>query len=529
MSILKTRGLRWFAFSLLSILMAFNGVSSLYEWPLQFTYIHQIYTSILLNNTFSSTYLLEYLKSYSWGAAIVLAVNILVFPRTSERELRSTMLSSLEHLATFAALIGKAYTLTGTPEDKAARELLSQTIKADFTFLTQKIDETSFEICWSRFTMSGMVSSQYSKRSLTLYVDYQRFTDRIRMLQRTLITAHISLLRFDEQDIEVFRDDVLPPTKIAFTRLRRDIDLTIREIGNSLGCGPMFIEATQSGYLECLDRERAAAMAGKLQRKATAKSASVASEKGDNQEDNNLTGDEVAENLFNVSKRLRMEMGTETPGTVEYGTRPAETPTQVPTTVGETTAIGTAGTSAQEKGSPISPRSPLPTGKAPVESKPTKPRYGPTMIKAHFEEFEAAQKEILIDILTSSDLGDEAALKVHEPGPSVSALYGGDYLRGDVDEGDIPGPATKRRKSSNTAPAVSITPLSTKRSARNDEENPSDKQDSSDTPSVEIDDDDEGDDDSSLVGPTPQFKRNETLVRVYSLLFAWEYVFLPLH
>ena len=109
----------------------------------------------MLNNTFSSTYLLEYLKSYAWGAAIVLAVNILIFPRTSERELRSTIMTSLEHLATFAALIGKAYTLTGTAEDKAARELLSQTVKADFTFLTQKIDETSIEINWSRYSMEG--------------------------------------------------------------------------------------------------------------------------------------------------------------------------------------------------------------------------------------------------------------------------------------------------------------------------------------------------------------------------------------
>ncbi|KAG8810558.1 hypothetical protein FRC17_002882, partial [Serendipita sp. 399] len=173
MSILKTFGLRWFAFSLLAILMAFNG----------------IYTSSLLNSAFSPTYLLEYLKAYAWGAAIVLAVNILIFPRTSERELRQTMVSSLEHIATFAALIGKAYTLTGTEEDKDARDLLN----------------------------------------------YQRMTDRIRQLQRTLLTAHISLLRFDEQDVEVFRDDILPPTKISFARLRRDIDLTIREVGAAMG------------------------------------------------------------------------------------------------------------------------------------------------------------------------------------------------------------------------------------------------------------------------------------------------------
>ncbi|KIM23580.1 hypothetical protein M408DRAFT_253625 [Serendipita vermifera MAFF 305830] len=491
MSILKTLGLKWFAFSLLAILMAFNG----------------IYTSILLNNTFSSTYLLEYLKSYAWGAAIVLAVNILVFPKTSERELRSTIVTSLEHIATFAALIGKGYTLTGTAEDKAARELLSQTIKADFAFLTQKIDETSIEICWSKYTMN----------------DYQRFTDRIRMLQRTLITAHISLLRFDDQDVEVFRDDILPPTKIAFTRLRRDIDLTIREIGTALGCGPMFIEATQSGYLECLDRERAAAMAGKappVERKATAKAASTTSKGPENQDEEETAGDDVAENLLSVAKRLQLELGTETPGQIEY-THP-DTPTQATTTVGATTAIGTAGTNAKGKGSPISPKTPVPADRAPVESlepKSSKKKYGPEMIRTHFEEFEAAQKDILIDILTSSDLGDDATLKIHEPGPSVHELYGGDYLRGDVEEGDIPGLTLKRSKSSNTPAARSLAPVSTKQEAKVDEENPPEKRDSSDSP---IEDDEDDDEDSSLVGPTPQFKRNETLVRVYSLLFAWD-------
>ena len=50
-------------------------------------------------------YLLQYLKAYAWGAAIVLSVNLSVFPRMSERELRQTIVTSLEHLATFAALI----------------------------------------------------------------------------------------------------------------------------------------------------------------------------------------------------------------------------------------------------------------------------------------------------------------------------------------------------------------------------------------------------------------------------------------
>ena len=43
----------------------------------------------------------------SWAAAIVLSVNILVFPVTSEKELRRTLVLSLEHIATFSHLLAK--------------------------------------------------------------------------------------------------------------------------------------------------------------------------------------------------------------------------------------------------------------------------------------------------------------------------------------------------------------------------------------------------------------------------------------
>jgi hypothetical protein len=338
------------------------------------------------------------------------------------------------------------------------------------------------------------------------------------MLQRTLITAHISLLRFDNEDVEVFRDDVLPPTKKAFTRLRKDIDLTIREIGDSLGVGPMFIEATQSGYLECLDRERAAAIAGKmppLQRTVSAKTTSVATDRGEAQDDQNLTGDDIAENLFNVSKRLQMEMETEIAAPAEY-TVPS-TPTHASTTAAGTIAVGSTGVGAKEKGSPISPTSPQPPTTQ-AEPNTAKMKYGPTMIRAHFEEFETNQKDILINILTSTDPGQNTVLKIHEPGPSVSELYGGDYLRGDIEEGDLPDLIAKRRKSLKNIAPMSILPLSAMQGMKSDEENPEQV-----TPNEEEANEGE-DDDSSLVGPTPQFKRNETLVRVYSLLFAWEYV-----
>lgn len=61
----------------------------------------------------------------------------------------------MEHISTFAALLGKAYMLTSSAEDKAARALLCQTIKADFAFLNQQFEETAAEIVWSKYSMQG--------------------------------------------------------------------------------------------------------------------------------------------------------------------------------------------------------------------------------------------------------------------------------------------------------------------------------------------------------------------------------------
>ena len=135
-SLIKATGIHWFGFSLLVILMAFND----------------IYTPILLGGIFSPRYLKEYLISYLWGRAIALGVNILV---SSGRELCETLVKSLEHISTFAALIAKGYSFTGTEEEHGARKAMAQTVKADFTFLTEKIDETSIEINWSKFSMDG--------------------------------------------------------------------------------------------------------------------------------------------------------------------------------------------------------------------------------------------------------------------------------------------------------------------------------------------------------------------------------------
>jgi hypothetical protein len=337
-------------------------------------------------------------------------------------------------------------------------------------------------------------------------------------------------VRFDEKDVEVFRDDILPPTRVAFAKLRRDIDITIREIGGALGTGPMFIAATQSGYLECLDQQRAATMAGKLalQRVNSIKdlpsdeqkptpSVTEAEPTGTDTPDDDEVED-VEAKLRSVTQRLQRELGTETPlAGAGAGETDANTPTRVHGTFAGSTNVNT-----EAKGSPVTAKSPLPVSEAPDTTDPSseqsKPRYGPAMMRTHFKEFEAKQKDILVQLLTTADPGTNSMLKIDEPGPSINELYGGDYLRGNLQEGDLPSIWAKSRKSAQPTPAQSKPESALDVDLAEDEDDPNEKLQEK----KGVSDDDEINLDETSVGPTPQFSRNQTLVRVYSLLFAWE-------
>jgi hypothetical protein len=70
------------------------------------------------------------IRLYSrWGFAIVLFVNICVFPVSAEKELRTMLVTSLQHVGTFAHLLAKSYTLTITEEEKVVGDRLAQSIR----------------------------------------------------------------------------------------------------------------------------------------------------------------------------------------------------------------------------------------------------------------------------------------------------------------------------------------------------------------------------------------------------------------
>ncbi|TDL22448.1 hypothetical protein BD410DRAFT_748734 [Rickenella mellea] len=380
-ALVKTRGLKWFPLALLAILMSFNG----------------IYTSILVGK-FEATYLAEYVKAYCWGAAIVLTVNILVFPISSERELRRTLVVSLEHISTFSHLLAKGYTLTLTEEERSVRDQLAQSIRADFGYLRQKIDETSIEINFSRFSMN----------------DYTDFVARTRAMQLALITVYSSQVNFEKKDLDLFKNEFLPSTIRSFTHLRRAIDTTMRETCAALGGQPLDISSTQPGYAEFMDVEKQIGTddPGQLSRQ------------------DSVTGDieNIDARLNSVAQRLAMEVGNgaSTPG----GTGSVYTPTAVASTPGSDNPsdyMDADFDEAKEAQSPISPAPPAVT----VDAQQKNRSSGSSgmcvrTLRRLFNNFSEDQHQILTKVLISGKLhgeGEDDSLHMHDPLPSLSEMY----------------------------------------------------------------------------------------------------------
>lgn len=210
-SVLKAMSMKFFGLALLGILISFAG----------------LYTSLILpGHPFSPHYLEDYLKSYALAGAIVIAVNFLILPISSETELRRTLVTSLSHIKTFSHLLAKSYTLTITEEEISVRQGLAQSIRADFGILQQKLGTTGLEVNWSKLGME----------------DYRQMIDLTHRLQEDLIGMHSTIIAAEASkkaggDTTLFRTAFLPSTKASFLVLRRELSVTIREICAVLGEG----------------------------------------------------------------------------------------------------------------------------------------------------------------------------------------------------------------------------------------------------------------------------------------------------
>jgi uncharacterized membrane protein YccC len=161
----KAGDARLFVVFLVGILMGFDGVSN-HDNHLGCSHLIsylQIMNSVNNGNTFLPSYLLADAASYLIGLAIALAVNFLVFPTTSEKELRQMLVTSLSHIEDLSGLIAKAYAMIAMESEMEKGEVLMQIMRADFVALNRILAETGVEVNWSVYSMEGMPIYQYSE------------------------------------------------------------------------------------------------------------------------------------------------------------------------------------------------------------------------------------------------------------------------------------------------------------------------------------------------------------------------------
>ncbi|TNY20614.1 hypothetical protein DMC30DRAFT_416809 [Rhodotorula diobovata] len=218
-ALVKAQSLRYFGLSLLFIILAFSG----------------IYTSVLSGGVFVPEYLEAYLEAYCWGFAIVLVVNALVLPHSSEKELREILVISLEHISTFSHLIGKTYSLEISDEERVARDNLNQSIRADMGVLAQRYGQAGLEINYTRWKMK----------------DYGFMVAKVRAMQHGLITSYSSLAsmeKFDTAALDIVKKELQDThASKAFSKLRRSADLAFSDIVAELAVGKVVYHSPAPG------------------------------------------------------------------------------------------------------------------------------------------------------------------------------------------------------------------------------------------------------------------------------------------
>ncbi|KAG8813161.1 hypothetical protein FRC18_002640, partial [Serendipita sp. 400] len=195
------------------------------------------------NDQFLPKFLLADSASYLFGLAVAILVNVLVFPTTSEKELREMLVTSLDHLESLSRLVARAYVIVASEQEMNMGDVLMQVIRADFAFLTQILQNTSMEINWSAYSMQ----------------EYRLMVEHIRGLQQAIFRSFNALRLFDLEDKRIFARVVLPSSRHLTIRIRRHIDRALREISAELGGKRHGNPPVQTGYQDFLDTEREAA------------------------------------------------------------------------------------------------------------------------------------------------------------------------------------------------------------------------------------------------------------------------------
>lgn len=197
-ALVRASGPKYISFYLYGILFAFNG----------------IYTPIVAGDRLDWSWLLATVEAYLWPIAVVLAVNLLIWPISAEEELRKLTRSSLTNIGTAAHLLCKTFAREIEEDEIEVRDLLLNTIRQDYLAMTARHEEMTFEIVYSSFTLQ----------------DWRHIIDRVRGLQEALLTSSSALELIDALDPKGLAQRHLLSQVDSFSAFRNAIDLVIATI-----------------------------------------------------------------------------------------------------------------------------------------------------------------------------------------------------------------------------------------------------------------------------------------------------------
>ncbi|GAA5898692.1 hypothetical protein JCM6882_000900 [Rhodosporidiobolus microsporus] len=203
-ALVRYGGPKYISFYLYGVIFAFNGIYGSIEY-----------------GGFNKQFFLANFEAYTWGIAISLVVNLVVLPMTAEQELRRLLVTSLQHVSTLAHLTCKTYARDVDKDEMEVRQVLVKTIRSDYLALTSRLEETSYEILVSRYSL-------------------KRYGDMIRGvqgLQQALITSSSALDLIDTLDphgVNVRHLLARKESARTFNDFRHGIDLVIAEIIDEL-------------------------------------------------------------------------------------------------------------------------------------------------------------------------------------------------------------------------------------------------------------------------------------------------------
>ncbi|KAA1112897.1 hypothetical protein PGT21_014793 [Puccinia graminis f. sp. tritici] len=282
-ALIKTKNPKFLILSLICISMSWNGV----------------YNSTLSPNRQYSHKLLEsYLQTYAWAGAIVVFVNVFILPHSSEAELRTTLVHSIDNIRTLSFLIKKTYWCTITDEESKVRDNLVQSIRADFHVLQAKLNRTFLGITYSKWSGD----------------DYKKMVKLTKSMQQSLISTHSNLSNMKQSEARIFIDQVTATGYVNSDLLRKYVYVGLTEVQKELALGSEsapFVRAEME-LLKDINLERLS----KTEPQPLLRSSPRAHVRG-NSSGRIPGGQEAASQLTDMQNQIALEISEQSSGTTD--------------------------------------------------------------------------------------------------------------------------------------------------------------------------------------------------------------------